>query len=314
MQIALTGGTGFIGKYLTNKFIENGDEVVILTRNPTRIKNPIQNVNYIHWDPNDSKFQLNGIESSQILIHLAGEPLVGPPIIGRWTKSKKNKIYKSRVLGTQNLISSLKLSEHKIDTFIGMISGIGCYPDSGEKELDESSEVSNEWLSDIVVQSENSMSKNIPNNIRNVILRAGIVIGKDGGGLKRLLLPSQFGVLGKFGTGDQWWSWMDIEDIYNCIVFFIENEHSGLYNVTTQNPVRQKQFVGILSKILRRPNTMWFPLIGHLYKLALKIILGGVSAEVLYSRKINPSKLFKTGFTCEYPLLEQSIEKNLNLK
>jgi len=314
MQIALTGGTGFIGNYLTNKFVENDHQVVVLTRDPNHIKKPIPKVNYIQWNPKDPRFKLHGLENSEILIHLAGEPLVGPPIIGRWTKSKKNKIYESRVLGTQNLIHSLSVSDHKINTFIGMISGIGCYPDSGENILDESSKISNEWLADIVLQSENSMTNNLPQSIRNVILRAGIVIGKDGGGLKRLLFPSKFGVLGKFGTGNQWWSWMDIEDIYNCIVFFIENDHTGLYNVTTENPVRQKEFVGTLSKILRRPNTMWFPLLGHLYKLALKIILGGVSAEVLYSRKINPSKLFKTGFTCQYPQLEQSIEKNLNLK
>ncbi len=314
MQIALTGGTGFIGNFLTTKFVENNHQVVILTRNPNHIKNPIPKVDYIPWNPKDPEFELKGLESSEILIHLAGEPLVGPPIIGRWTKSKKNKIYESRVLGTRNLINSLSLSDHKINTFIGMISGIGCYPDSGEKELDENSEISNEWLADLVLESENSITENLPNNIRNVILRAGIVLGKDGGGLKRLLLPSRFGVLGKFGTGNQWWSWMDIEDIYNCIAFFIENKHTGTFNVTTQNPVRQKEFVSTLSKHLHRPNTTWIPFLGNLYKLAIKIILGGVSAEVLYSRKINPSKLFQTGFICKYPLLAQSIKKNLNLE
>jgi len=314
MQIALTGGTGFIGQYLTKNFVHNGHKVVVLTRNPENIKYKSENVKYVRWDPSNPKFKIIGIENSKYFIHLAGEPLVGPPIIGRWTKSKKQKIFESRVTGTKNLINSLNFSPNQITTFIGMISGIGCYPNSGDTELDENSVISNEWLSDIVVQSENAISENLNPNIRSVILRSGIVIGKHGGGLKRLVLPSRFGLLGKFGTGNQWWSWMDIEDIYNCIMYFLENNYAGLFNVSTQNPVRQKEFVSTLSNILHRTNTMKIPLLGPLYKIALKIMLGGVSAEVLYSRKINPKKLFNTGFTCNFPYLEQSISKNLKSK
>ncbi|HDX9579661.1 TPA: TIGR01777 family oxidoreductase [Bacillus pseudomycoides] len=295
MEIAISGGTGFIGKALTLYLASNGHTVYILTRQVRENHSPA-NIRYIHWDASASEFPLSSVD---IVINLAGESINN----GRWTKQQKEKIINSRLNTTKGLIKQLQTLHQSPSTLINA-SAIGYY---GTSETDTFAEdhakKGNDFLATTVQLWEEEASKADDLGIRTVYTRFGIVLGKDGGALPKMLFPYQFFIGGTIGSGNQLLSWVHLEDVVRMIDFAIHTkEISGAFNITAPHPVTMTEFGGIIAKVLHRPH--WLPV----PEFALKTLLGEKSILVLEGQKVLPQKAIQHGYTHSYATLEHALQ------
>ncbi|ENQ3078656.1 TPA: TIGR01777 family oxidoreductase [Bacillus pseudomycoides] len=295
MEIAITGGTGFIGKALTLYLASNGHTVYILTRQVRENHSPA-NIRYIHWDDDASEFPLSSVD---IVINLAGESINN----GRWTKQQKEKIINSRLNTTKGLIKQLQTLHQSPSTFINA-SAIGYY---GTSETDTFTEdhpkKGNDFLATTVQLWEEEASKAADLGIRTIYTRFGIVLGKDGGALPKMLLPYQFFIGGTIGSGNQLLSWVHLEDVVRMIDFAIHTkEISGAFNITAPHPITMTEFGSTIAKVLHRPH--WLPV----PESALKTLLGEKSILVLEGQKVLPQKAIQHGYTHSYATLEHALQ------
>ncbi|WP_242220649.1 TIGR01777 family oxidoreductase [Bacillus cereus group sp. BfR-BA-01380] len=295
MEIAISGGTGFIGKALTLYLASNGHTVYILTRHLRENHSPA-NIRYINWDADASEFPLSSVD---IVINLAGESINN----GRWTKKQKEKIINSRINTTKGLIEQLQTLNHYPNTFINA-SAIGYYGTS-ETDLftEEHPKQGNDFLATTVQLWEEEASKATDLGIRTIYTRFGIVLGKDGGALPKMLLPYQFFIGGTIGSGNQLLSWVHLEDVVQMIDFAIHTkEISGAFNITAPHPVTMKEFGRTIAKVLYRPH--WLPVPAF----ALKTLLGEMSSLILQGQRVLPQKAIQHGYTHSYATLEHALQ------
>ncbi len=289
MKILITGATGFIGSYISEKFSEMGNEIFVITRKPEKAK-----FKAFLWDGKeiigDSK-----IDGFDAVINLAGENIFSL----RWTKTKKEKIFSSRVNFTRKLCKFIGTFKKKPKVFI-QASAIGYYK-GGEEEVDEKGEKGNSFLSYVVEEWEKGTSLIDDMGIRKVIARLGIVLGK-GGFLKKIEFP--FRIFGtKIGDKRRWISWIHIEDVYEIFYFFIENKNlRGTYNLVSPEPVRSKEFYETLAKVFKRPIILYIP------DFFLKIFMGEMAENlILQNQRIKPSNLLKQGYKFKFPKIEEAL-------
>lgn len=295
MKIAVTGGTGFVGRSLTNELINGGHEVFILTR---RIKNNDRpQLKYIQW-LNEGDKPEEKLEGIDVLVNLAGESINS----GRWTEERKRRILKSRISATKEVIricSSLKKKPH---TLI-QASAVGYYGISRTNTFTEDlTEAGNDFLAKTVQQWETEARKAQELKIRTVFCRFGVILDKHDGALPRIALPYKLFAGGTVASGNQWLSWIHLKDVINGIVFSINN-HSveGPVNFTAPNPVMMKEFGQILGKVLQRPH--WIPTPGF----ALKAALGEMSILVLEGQKVLPVKLITNNYRFMFEHLSDAL-------
>lgn len=296
LKIAITGGSGFIGSALTSYFIQNGHHVYILTRN-TKNKTNEDQLTYVEWLSNSSKPEehLNNIDA---FINLAGESINS----GRWTEERKKRILDSRIEATSEVIRILNTLKQKPSVFVNA-SAIGFYGPSLEKTFTEDmTESGNDFLAKTTYKWEQEASKAKSLGIRTVFTRFGIVLDKNEGALPRMVKPYQFFVGGKVGHGEQWLSWVHINDLIRMVLFSIENEHiEGPINVTAPNPRQMNEFGKSIAKTIDRPH--WIPA----PSFALKLLLGEMSMLVLKGQKVLPKKALDEGFSFKYPDLDSAL-------
>ena len=269
MKILISGSHGLIGSRLFKLLIEKGHE-------PWRlVRSSIQAENEISWNDISEK----SLEPFQAIVHLAGES-----IASRWTANKKKRIRDSRVENTKKLVS--KLSNQKV--FV-CASAIGIYGEG--------------FLADVCIEWEQACLPVLDKKIRLVNTRFGIVLSKEGGALKQMLLPFSLGLGGRVSDGKQYMSWISISDAVSAIYHCIINDHiSGPINVVAPNPVRNEEFTKTLGKVLKRPTI--FPLPKFLVKLALQ----EMGEELLLSSiKVEPDKLLQSGFKFQHEELESAL-------
>ncbi len=296
-NILVTGGTGFIGQKVCERLVQEGYTIYILTRNKklNRDKNSTKK-NYIH--------ALSEIQDIHIdiIINFAGEN-----IAQRWTKSRKQRIYDSRIVTTRNLISFLRAKKEK-PTLLISASAVGYYGTDLKKaftEENETSTINSAFASHLCKDWENEASHAIPLGIRTVFLRIGPVLAKDGGMLAKLLPSFYLGLGSKIGDGNQWLSWIDRDDLINLIMFIIHNpEINGVINATSPNPVTNTAFSFALAKVLNRPCLLKVP------AFIFKLIFGQMADEIMIQgQKVFPKKAVSHGFEFSYPTIEQSFSK-----
>jgi uncharacterized protein len=292
MNLLITGGTGFVGKKLVEKLTSLEYHTYILTRTPKEFSNT-ENTSYITFDDVQSLPAIHGV------INLAGESL-----FGYWTKEKKERIKSSRLEITQKLIDLLNNMNQKPEVFISG-SAVGFYGISDEVIFTEETEKpGNDFLADVVVEWEKTAKQAEELNVRTVFARFGVILGHDGGALPLMSLPTKLFVGGRVGKGEQWTSWIHIDDVVDLILFALQNKNiSGPLNVTSPNPVRNKEFNQILAKSLRRP--YWFPTPGPL----VRMVTGEMSQLVLKGQYVIPNKALDYGFTFNYPTLEMALNQ-----
>lgn len=234
----------------------------------------------------------------------SGEGLLA--FTGRWSDRKKHLIMESRRRGTTLLSKTLSVLKQKPTVFISA-SGIGYYGNGGEKELTETSEKGTGFLSDVADVWESTTTLAKESGIRVVNLRFGVILSKDGGVLQKLYWPFYLGGGGPIGSGEQWMSWIALEDAIRAIQYSItKSSLQGPVNTCSPNPVRNKEFVQTLGSVLHRPAIIPMP------EPIVRTVFGEMGDEtLLVSQKGIPSKLLEAGFQFQYPHLKESIEKAL---
>lgn len=297
MKIVITGGSGFIGQHLTKNLIKHGHEILILTRGPSHRSKSIQ---YIQWLTNGASPEVE-IKEADAYINLAGVSINE----GRWSNKQQEAIYNSRMESTRELIRIIKILPKKPSSLINA-SAIGIYPTSLKNVYKEDSEeVAHNILGRTTYDWEKTAQEVESLNIRVVRARFGIVLGKEGGALPLISMPYHFYIGGRVGSGNQWVSWIHIQDLVRAITFAIENKAvSGAMNVCTPQPIRMNDFGKAVGHVLKRPH--WFPVPAF----AMKALLGKKSLLVLEGQYVLPTLLESFHFTYLYPTLTSAL-KNL---
>ncbi|PID02017.1 TIGR01777 family protein [Sporosarcina sp. P2] len=295
MKVVIAGGTGFIGSILTEKLKDNGHEVVILTRKPSSKQNGIQ---YVQW-LTDHTSPENEVGQVDAFVNLAGVSIDD----SRWSKERKKQIYDSRITATQEVLRIIRRLTKKPRVLVNA-SAIGIYPTSLTAEYTEdSSAVGDDFLAKTVSDWENLAGQANEMGVRTVCTRFGIVLGIEGGALPLIKLPYQLFAGGKIGSGNQWFSWVHVEDVASAILFAIENDDvEGPVNVVAPSPMHMNAFGKTIGKVLHRPH--WFPV----PSFAMKVALGEKSIVVLQGQHVLPKKLLANGFTFTYPSLRPALE------
>lgn len=297
MKIAITGGAGFIGSKLAEKFASAGHEVLILDRNMPRTLSPritFKMTDLIRDIPTKEYLSCNAI------IHLAGVN-----IFGRWNKKYKKLIASSRIETAHSLIEIVKKAGYGPKVFVSA-SAVGYYGDGGEQELVESSPNGKDFLSTICKDWEAVATNAETVGMRTVSVRTGIVFGPGGGMLAKLIPAFKWGLGGPMGNGQQWFSWIyidDLLDIYERVV--LDNNFRGPVNAVSPEPIRNRELAAALGRALHKPTIL--PLPGF----ALKLMLGELGDIVLMSQKVIPEKLLKTNFIFGTPFINEAITKSI---
>ncbi len=297
MKILITGGGGFIGNSLIEALISKNYKVTVVGLTPPKQKN----IEFIKLDLVKDKIPKNILENQDGIIHLAGKN-----IFGRWNDKFKREIYESRVLSTRNIIEAVREIDNKPKVFVSA-SGVGYYGDRGEEELDEDSLPGKGFLAKVCVDWERESRKAEDLGIRSVQVRKGIVLG-NGGFLYQILPFYKLGLGGPLGEGNQWFSWIHINDVVNIYLLALENNKlSGPIIASSPQPVRNKDFSKILAKVLKRPAFIKLP------RLILRMIFGEFANEILASQKVYPKKLIKLSYEFKFLDLEKALSDILNI-
>ena len=232
------------------------------------------------------------------VIHLSGES-----VAGRWTSGKKRRIRDSRVVSTCNLSQALAFAEKKPAVFL-CASAIGYYGNRGEEVLTEDSPCGTGFLAEVSREWEAATKPASDAGIRTVNLRIGIVLSRDGGALKQMLLPFRLGLGGRIRSGSQWWSWIHIDDLISAIWQILKTDAvSGPVNMTAPNPATNAEFTRTLATALHRPAILPIP------AFAARLAFGELADEgLLSSARVKPKKLLSSGFTFQFPNLGEALK------
>ena len=293
MRVLITGATGLVGTALQASFAETGHEMLLASRGEP--KGP----EYIQWDIETGFSMPERLEELDAVVHLAGESVFGL----RWTDEKKKAIRDSRVLGTRSVVDAISKLKDKPKVLVAA-SAIGFYGERGDEEMTESAAAGDTFLADVSKQWESESRRAEDAGIRTVLLRTGIVLSKEGGALGTMLTPFKMGVGGVVGSGNQWMSWIEIDDHIAAIDYAIENENlRGAINSTSPHPVTNQDFTKTLGEVLYRPTFLPVP------EFVVSMALGEMGDELLLtSTKVLPKRLLDAGFEFKYPDLKSAIE------
>jgi uncharacterized protein (TIGR01777 family) len=296
MIVVLTGATGFLGRRLIVRLQREGHTIRALGRRDPAV----DGVRFFHWEATRGVAPAEGLAGSDAIVHLAGEP-----VAQRWNEDVKRRIRDSRVLGTRNLVGALERLDTRPEVLVSA-SAIGYYGDRGDEVLNEASAPGNDYLSEVCVEWEREAQNAGSHGLRVVLLRTGIVLGKDGGALAQMLPPFRAGVGGPVGSGRQWMSWIHVDDVVELILFALKQAHlSGPVNLTAPNPVRNHEFSKTLGAVLHRPSVVPVP------AFALKLMFGEMGKVVLASQRVMPEAASRAGYTFRYPELRGALEQLL---
>ncbi len=292
MRITVTGGTGFIGRRLVTKLLADGHTLHLLGRRAHG------GVRFTDWDAGAGAPPAEAFAGTEAVIHLAGEP-----VAQRWTAEARRKIRDSRVQGTESLVRVLSTLGTRPACLVSA-SAIGIYGTRGEEVLTESSPPGQGFLAEVCREWEESAGRAEALGIRVVRVRIGVVLGKSGGALARMLPPFKRGVGGRLSSGRQWMSWIHLDDLVDLIRFSLTAPMSGPVNATAPNPVSNTEFTRVLAGTLHRPAMFPVP------ALALKAIFGEMAEVLLSSQRVMPQAAQSAGFRFHYPELAGAL-KNL---
>ncbi|MTH17310.1 TIGR01777 family oxidoreductase [Flavobacterium sp. LC2016-01] len=295
-NVLLTGGTGFVGKHLTDVLIDNGFSVSILSR--FEHKNT-PSITYYKWDLKKDFIEKEAILNADYIIHLAGEGIVEK----RWTRRRKRVILESRTKPIELIFSILKENNKTLNAFISA-SGIGIYGAvTSHKICNEETPSAKDFLGTTCQIWEDTADKISTLGIRTVKIRTGIVFGKDEGFLKKVVPSFKSGFGAVLGTGKQYLAWIHIDDLAQIYLKAITDEHMhGAYNACVTDNTTNSGFSRTLATILGY--SIWFPKIPA---FLLKITLGEMSEAVLKGQRVSSQKIQKEGFEFQFTDLERTL-------
>ncbi|KAA3611915.1 MAG: TIGR01777 family protein [Planctomycetota bacterium] len=295
MKIAISGASGLVGSSLEPFLSTAGHEVKALVR-------PGSSREGIPWDPARSELDLAALEGMDAVVHLAGENIAA----GRWSDRQKKRILDSRVQGTRVLAEGLASLQNPPKVLV-CASAVGFYGDTGETVVDESQSSGEGFLPQVCQAWEEAAEPAKRAGIRVVHLRFGVILSPSGGALKRMLPPFRFGLGGRLGSGNQWMSWISLEDASASVLHAIaDQELHGAVNVVAPDPIRNRDFTKVLGKVLRRPTAFPLP------AFVVRTLFGEMGQDLLLAGSgIRPSKLLAGGFRYRHPELEGALRSML---
>ena len=314
MKVAIAGATGFVGSRLVERLQVEGITVLVLTRNTTYAQKvfpptAFPNVEIVAYTPTASGSWQSAISGCDGVVNLAGESIAE----GRWTPERKQEILNSRKLATQNIVDAIAQSAvpsaiantHPKPSVLVNASAIGYYGTSETATFDETSSPGHDFLAQVCQAWEAEATKVTNVGVRLVILRLGIVLG-NGGALGKMITPFKLFAGGPLGSGQQWFSWIDLDDIVNLIFLALTKpEMQGVYNATAPHPVRMAQLTQTMGQVMNRPS--WLPVPGF----ALEALLGDGAMVVLEGQQVVPKRTLESGYKYKYPNLEPALVKIL---
>lgn len=297
-KILITGGTGLVGSQLTELLLSKGYVVAHIGRSSRAGRLP----SFV-WDVEKGKFDLQALQGVDTIIHLAGAGVADT----RWTEKRKKEILDSRIQSTALLFKILNEGNHSVKTFISA-SAIGYYGfGMGEEILSEESKPGTDFLAQVTKEWEQAVDKISSLDIRIVKIRIGIVLSEKGGALVEMAKPIRLGVGAVLGTGNQYMSWIHIEDLVALFAkAVLDSRMVGAYNGVT-DWITNNNFTKLVAKTLRRPL-----LLPAIPAFVMKIIVGEMAVLILNGSKVSPSKIKQLGFEFKFDSLENALEDLLN--
>ncbi len=292
MKVIISGGSGLVGSALARDLAGEGHEVIILSRSPEQNRARYSaNIQVVGWDGKTAAGWGSVVDGADAIVNLAGANIAG----GRWTDARKQKIIQSRVEPGMAIVAAVKQAKIKPKVLI-QSSAIGYYGSRDDEKITETAKPGAEFQSQVCIAWENSTAAVEDLGVRRAIIRSGIVLDKRQGALPRMVLPFKFFIGGPIGSGKQWVSYISITDEVRAIRFLIENANAaGIYNLTTPNPLRNKDFERAIGKTVGRPSIFPVP------SFMMQLLFGEMSTVLLNGQRVLPERLLEAGFKFEHP-------------
>ncbi len=296
MHFLISGGTGFVGSRLTAELLRRGDSVTVLTRDYAaarrRLGPDVELVRDLE--------EIDPATAVDALVNLAGAPIADR----RWTAARKQELLQSRLRVTRDMIELLQRLEQKPHCLISA-SAIGFYGAGDDTPLTEESRARSEFSHELCKQWEAEARKAEAQGVRTCIARLGVVLGNGEGMLKKLLLPFRMGLGGRIGSGEQYMSWVHVDDVVAALLFLADNaEHEGAFNVTAPQPVTNEEFTKELAAALKRPRLMPMP------AWLVRVMFGEMGDRLLLNgQRVLPARLETAGFTFQEVEVGAALER-----
>lgn len=300
MRIVVTGGTGFIGRPLCQRLVGLGHAVTVLTRNPGAARSVLDpRMSVIGWEgfrgPTDGLMAALG--DGDVIINLAGAPIAA----GRWNAQVKDRLRQSREGTTSALVAALsKLPTRPV--LLISASAIGYYGSRGDEPLTEESPSGAGFLASLCREWEAAARAAERLGVRVVLPRIGVVLGRHGGALAKMLPAFRMGLGGPVGSGAQWMSWIHLDDLIELLLFLLNEAVGGPVNATAPHPVTNREFARTLGRTLGRPAWARVP------APVLRLLLGEMAEELLLTgQRVLPHRAEALGFRFRYPTLSEAL-------
>jgi uncharacterized protein (TIGR01777 family) len=295
MKVFMTGGTGFVGTYLSRELAQAGHAITILSRR-TQPPAPVPTgISYLTGDPNQEGPWMAAVPEHDWIINLAGAS-----IFSRWSEAHKKEILESRESTTRNLVAALAAGDRR--QLVCSTSAVGIYGPRGEEELTEDSSTDAGFLGEVARTWEAEALKAQDLGVRVVITRFGVVLGRNGGALSQMVPLFKKFIGGPIGSGLQWFAWIHQADLARAFRFIQENPQlSGPVNLTAPHPVRNRELARALGRALHRPSFMPAP------EFMLRLVLGEFAETLLTGQKVLPKRLMDAGFNFNFPTIEKAL-------
>ena len=295
-KILITGGSGNVGRHLSQLLLRKGYEVVHLSR--SKGKNP--KIKTFLWDIENQKIDADCIKGVDVIVHLAGAGIAD----GRWTPKRKKLLIESRTISIQLVYDLLKKYPHQVNSVISA-GASGFYSERGEEWQTENSAPNTDFLAECSLLWEQAVDEALLLGLRVVKFRTGIVLDLKEGALPKMTMPIKLGIGAPLGSGKQYVSWIHIHDVAMMYLKGIEDESlQGAYNMSTPNPLTNTELTKSIAKTLKKP--LWLP---NIPSFLLKLIFGKMSAVVLGSTRMDVQKIIATGFKFRYPDIESALKE-----
>jgi uncharacterized protein (TIGR01777 family) len=296
MNALVTGATGFIGRHLLARL----ERPAVLSRDAVRAEKELAafSARTFAWDSLEGPPPAEAFEGIDTLFHLAGEPVADR----RWNAAKKQAIRDSRVIGTRHLVDAIERLDARPRTLVAC-SAVGFYGDRGNEGLDESSRPADDFLAQVCVDWEQEAARATTLGLRVVHVRVGVVMGKEGGALPKMLTPFKLGMGGKLGSGRQWMPWVHVDDVVGIMLHGATNDQvQGPINATAPGAATNAEFTKALGKALGRPTIFTVP------ATIFKLMVGEFAQIVLSSQRISPRVAQQTGYRFAYPEIGPALQ------
>jgi uncharacterized protein len=306
MRVFIMGGTGLVGSRLIQRLKQRQDEVVLLTRRPEVARQKFGGgCSVVEGDPMTAGPWMSAVEGCDGVINLVGEGIFNR----RWSADFKKLLYDSRIKSTDHVVQALVKSPRNASgqpRVLVNASAIGYYGPRGDEELSEDSPPGDDVLARLCVDWERAARAAEPAGVRVAIVRVGVVLDREGGALKQMLLPFKMFAGGPVGSGRQWLSWVHHQDLVGILLLALSNpEATGPINGTAPHPVTNKDFSKALGRALHRPSFLPTP------RLALRVALGEVAGLVTQGQRVYPRRALALGYGFQFPELDPALRDAL---